>query len=215
MSGTQWGRDDEGPFPETLPRGPHHLPQDLVRANQRRRILLASLGVFADRGFAAATVKDLVRSAGVSRATFYAIFADKEECMVTLHDEVLAWLWREVASEVEETASWEAGVRVAVSKTVELLAGDPRLAAVCVVEGQANRLPQIRARRERLVEDLCEGLRLGRADAPHGGDLPEILEPALVCGAIYMIGRATAYGEGSDGNLATELAELMLMHYCS
>jgi len=214
VSGKGWGQGDREPFTAKLPPGPHQLPREVVRDNQRRRILQASLDFFGDRGLAATTVQDLIRRAHVSRATFYEVFDDKEDCLADLHDELLGWLWEEVAGAVARTADWEAGVRVAIAKALELLSGDPRLAVVCAIEGPATRVPRVRARHQRLVEELCGQLRLGRAARPHGEDLPQILEPALVCGAIYLIGRTVVHGREPDADtLAPELAELMLRPY--
>lgn len=215
MSGTRWGEDDGGGPPAfaKLPPGPHRLPRDLVRENQRRRILLASLDVFADRGFASASVKDLIRAARVSRATFYEVFADKEECFAALHDEVLSWLWERVASSVVEAPGWSAQVRAGVTATVRILAEDPRLAVVCAIEAPVG-VPRTRARHEQMVERLCAGLRLGRAESPHGEELPQIFEIALVSGAVYLVGRSIAYGRGPDPEtLIAELPELILAPY--
>src|SRR6476620_2206174 len=196
-----------------LPPGPHRLPRELVRENQRRRILEAALDVFAERGYVATTVKDLIRVARVSRATFYEAFADKEACMDALHAEVLARLAQQVGAAVATPADWDAKVRTAVARAVGLLADNPRLAAVCAVEAPASRIPSVRARHERVVGELCRALRDGRV-GPRGNELPEILEPALVCGAIYLVGRSIACGEGRDaGALGSELAELMLIPY--
>lgn len=215
MSGTRWGKGaGEGSFAAAkLPPGPHGLPRELVRDNQRRRILLAALDVFAERGFAAATVKDLIGAAHVSRATFYESFTDKEACMAALHDEILAWLWEEVADAASGTAGWSAQVRVVVGRTVQLLAGDPRLMAVCA-PGAIAEVPRARARQERMVERLCTALRAGRGESARGHELPEILERALVYGAIYLLGRSLLYGTGPDPEtLSEELPRLLTLPY--
>lgn len=204
----------EEPFPAKLPPGPHRLPRELVRDNQRRRILLAALDVFSERGFAATTFKDLIGGARVSRSTFYEVFSDKGACFAALHEELLAWLSFEVMARIGESAEWAATVHAVVMGTVELLSADPRLAAVCAVEAPASTEPRVRSRHQRMVEELCRGLRAGRAQCPRGEELPEILEPALVCGAIYMIGRSVVQGEGREASdLGPELAELMLVPY--
>ena len=210
-----WDGGDE-PFLGKLPPGPHRLPRDLVRDNQRRRLLHAALDVFAERGVAAATVKELVRRAGVSRATFYECFADGDDCMAALHEEVLAWLSEQVGKAVAEQDDWAAKVRTGVARTVELLADDPRLVTVCADEAPAVRVPRIRARHELLVEQICAGLRAGRTGSRHGEELPEILEPALVSGAIYVISRSLADGAEADvAGLAAELADVLLLPYAS
>src|SRR3954466_8262519 len=47
----------------------------------RRRLLDAGLAVFADRGYHAARVDDIVRAAETSHGTFYLYFSNKEELL--------------------------------------------------------------------------------------------------------------------------------------
>jgi len=54
----------------------------------KRRILSAALDVFAERGYNAATVEDVVAAAGVARATFYLHFKNKMEVVECLTAEV-------------------------------------------------------------------------------------------------------------------------------
>lgn len=186
----------------------------MVREHQRRRILLAALDVFAVHGFAAATVKDLIGKAHVSRATFYEIFADKEACMADLYDEIVAWLRAEATAAIAAASGWEAQVRTAVETTVGLLGQDRRLAAVCALEARTIRAPEVRARQERVVEELTVALRAGRAGSRRGEELPKILEPALIWGALYLAGRLAVEGGAPDpSTLGSELAELILLPY--
>lgn len=63
-----------------LPRGPHGLSRDEVERSQRERLMLAMAEVAAEKGFGNVAVADVLKRAGVSRATFYAQFKDKEDC---------------------------------------------------------------------------------------------------------------------------------------
>ncbi len=65
-----------------LPRGRSRLPAETVRAAQRERLLRAVIAAVADAGFHNVTIADIVRRAKVSRAAFYAHFADKEDCFL-------------------------------------------------------------------------------------------------------------------------------------
>ena len=65
-----------------LPRGRNGLPPEAVRAAQRERLLRSVIAAVAASGFSAVTVADIVRGAKVSRAAFYAHFADKEDCFL-------------------------------------------------------------------------------------------------------------------------------------
>lgn len=65
-----------------LPRGRSRLPAPDVRASQLERLRRAVVAAVAESGYQAVTVADIVRRARVSRAAFYAHFADKEECFL-------------------------------------------------------------------------------------------------------------------------------------
>jgi AcrR family transcriptional regulator len=63
-----------------LPRGPHGLSREEVEISQRERLLQATTDAVAELGYVKTTVADILARAGVSRATFYRLFSDKEEC---------------------------------------------------------------------------------------------------------------------------------------
>ena len=69
-----------------LPRGPHGLSRDEVQGSQRRRLLQAVTDEAAVRGYVNTTVAHIIARAGVSRATFYALFADKDACFQAAFD---------------------------------------------------------------------------------------------------------------------------------
>ncbi len=66
-----------------LPRGRSRLPQPAVRASQRERLLRSVIAAVSESGYLAVTIADIVRRARVSRAAFYAHFADKEDCFLS------------------------------------------------------------------------------------------------------------------------------------
>src|SRR6516162_11955539 len=65
-----------------LPRGRNSLPEPDVRASQQERLRRAVIAAVAESGYPAVTIADIVRRARVSRAAFYAHFANKEECFL-------------------------------------------------------------------------------------------------------------------------------------
>lgn len=73
----------DSPLPKLsqLPRGPHHLSPEVVEGNYRERLLAGATKAVEERGFAGATVTDIVRYAEVSRHVFYEHFATKAECI--------------------------------------------------------------------------------------------------------------------------------------
>src|ERR687893_3211952 len=73
-------------IPRRLPRGTHGLDPRVVAASQRARLLEAVGRAVAEKGYAGATIDDVVRRAGVSKKTFYEHFADKEECFLAAYE---------------------------------------------------------------------------------------------------------------------------------
>src|SRR5688572_28032972 len=73
-------------IPRRLPGVTHGLNRDVVVAFQRTRLLEAVGRAVAERGYAAETIDDVVRRAGVSKKTFYEHFADKEECFLAAYE---------------------------------------------------------------------------------------------------------------------------------
>src|ERR1700690_3694830 len=65
-----------------LPRGRSGLPLTAVRGAQRERLLRSVIAAVGRTGFGNLTVADIVRGARVSKAAFYAHFADKEDCFL-------------------------------------------------------------------------------------------------------------------------------------
>jgi AcrR family transcriptional regulator len=62
------------------------LTKQEVAEHQRQRILLAMAEAVAAKGFATVSVGDVIAAAGVSRATFYEQFADKQDCFLAAFD---------------------------------------------------------------------------------------------------------------------------------
>src|SRR4051794_13867842 len=71
---------------ETAPRGRHAPPLEVRQDRQRARLFAAASAVFARAGFADATAEAIAREAGMSKATFYEHFGNKEECLLALFD---------------------------------------------------------------------------------------------------------------------------------
>ena len=81
----------------------------VVSDSQRARLLEAMAQVVSSEGYAATTVSDVVRSAGVSRSTFYELFESKEQCFVEAYRHGIDVLFEEIrcASRSVGDADWE------------------------------------------------------------------------------------------------------------
>lgn len=65
-----------------LPRGPHSLTREQVESSQRQRLVAAMMHVVGEHGYVKTSVAEIIKHAGVSRATFYMLFRDKEQCFI-------------------------------------------------------------------------------------------------------------------------------------
>lgn len=84
------------------------LSEGRAGSGPRQRLLEAMVGVVARRGYQQSTVKDVISQAGCSRSTFYAQFADMEDCLGALLSVLTDELFAEVHSAVEGTSSPDA-----------------------------------------------------------------------------------------------------------
>jgi AcrR family transcriptional regulator len=130
----------DGSFPlpplDRLPSGRHRLSREAVKSSQRGRLLFAIAQVVAERGYAAATVADIVDRASVSRSTFYEQFPDKQACFIAAFDYgvefVLAEMersWREL-----DGGDWRAHIRSDLRTLIEVLSREPAFARALHVE---------------------------------------------------------------------------------
>ncbi len=74
------------PAAPPVPRGRHAPPLEVRLERQRERLFGAAARVFARAGYADASAEAIAREAGMSKATFYEHFANKEECILALLD---------------------------------------------------------------------------------------------------------------------------------
>jgi AcrR family transcriptional regulator len=165
-------------IPRRLPRGTHGLDRDVVEASQRTRLLEAVGRAVAERGYAAATIDDVVRRAGVSKKTFYDHFADKQDCFLAAYEAASEELLRRVDEAQQTEDDWRDRTRAGIRAYLRWLAGDPALARVYLIEVAAAG-PVALERRERLRDRYAE-LMLERG-APR--ELPAEIRHAVVAAA--------------------------------
>src|SRR5947207_10476139 len=89
----------------TVPRGRHAPPLEVRLSVQRRRLFEAAAAEFARSGYAEASAEAISRAAGMSKATFYEHFANKEECILALFDEAATEVLRVMAEGTAVAAS--------------------------------------------------------------------------------------------------------------
>jgi AcrR family transcriptional regulator len=193
-----------------LPTGRHGLPRSFVAGNQRLRIIAAMLQLLPRSGYAEITIKDLTREASVSRQTFYAQFAGKEECFLAAYDLTARWLCEQAERAVDSAASWPERVRDGLAEILRLLAENPALACLLTVEAPRAG-PAARERQRAGLTKLAAVLRAGRPDRPA---LPDELEELLLAGALALVARYVEAGRAEQlPEAAEQLLEYLLIPY--
>jgi AcrR family transcriptional regulator len=131
LPGARSPRDPE----RHIPPGTHGLPPEQVVAIQRDRLLDAFVQVVGERGYAGAAIEHVCKAAGVSTKAFYRCFRDKDELFAATYDlGKEALLERATAAYGAAGPTWPDRVRAALASVLDMLAENPALARLCVVE---------------------------------------------------------------------------------
>jgi len=204
-----------------LPRGRHTLTAGEVEADQRGRMLAAVGGVLAERGYARATVSDILERSGVSRRTFYEQFEDKDDCLFVAYDDAERRVWVAAMAAVAGTPArdWPGRVHAALGAVLEFVVAEPDTARLFTLEARAAG-PEMGARHSAALDRVAAALRAGNrhvvarelSAAGPGGvpPLPESTEHTLVGNVAALIGSyvlsgATELLPGLEPQLAEHL----------
>lgn len=155
----------------SVPRGRHAPPLEVRVEVQRKRLFEAAATVFARVGYADASAEAISREAGMSKATFYEHFSNKEECLIALFDDAASIIMVEMADnqranrrESESYHEWiERGVRAFLGTLVKFPDASRTLLVEVVGAG-----PAALARRDRTFQLFAQLLYDdNKAVAPH------------------------------------------------
>src|SRR6195952_5294780 len=142
--------------PTVVPRGRHAPPLEVRLTVQRRRLFEAGGPVVARLGFAEATAEAISREAGMSKATFYEHFANKEEAILALFDEAATEVMRQMALASEtEAETYPEHLANGTRAFLRTLAQWPDAAQTLLVE-IIGAGPRATERRDAILEAFAE-----------------------------------------------------------
>ena len=153
-----------------MPRGRHAPPLEVRQIRQRGRLFAAASAVFARMGYADATAEAIAREAGMSKATFYEHFANKEDCIIALFDVGTQDVLNVMREAADETPADDprARVRVTLGAFLETLAEFPDDSQTLLVE-IVGAGPRAMEHRDGALEAVAQYLvELNRQDAERG-----------------------------------------------
>jgi len=195
------------PVPQRLPRGRHRLPQAAVERSQRTRMIHGTSDVMVARGYAAATVTDIVSAAGVSRDVFYSHFANKYEAYLAAQEYGTQNLLEACAAAYFTGDSYPERVWLALQVLVLAVAGNPGLTHLRVVECYAAGTAAIE-QTEQLKRAAVIFLQEGFTTSPAAARMPRLAAHAIT-GAVF----ESFYGQASRDELAELPRQLPLLTY--
>jgi AcrR family transcriptional regulator len=163
--------------------------------------------VLAEQGYARTTVRDVARTAAVSKGDFYRQFANLSECILESH-EVAAQALLAVAEDACASAPEDA-FSAAVSAILVWLVEESELGLILTDPALLD-VPGLAKRRHRLTLALGHCLASARGGRGWSGSSAENLDLHLVHGArSWTADRLRAGWEGDVNARARELAGLL------
>ena len=177
------------------------------------RIISALAQESSEKGYQRVTVADIVSRAGIARNTFYENFGSKEECFLATQEYAMSSALERVVEAAGELDSWAERVSAGLTAFLGYVAEEPALARTCMVEALSAGRAAVE-HYEKSQQAFVSLFRLGRDVSPHGTELPETLEEAIVGGVFWIVYQRLAVGEATTiPELLPELIEFALTPY--
>ena len=185
------------------------------RGEVRDRLLAAAARLFAERGFDATSVQQVVEAAGVTKGAFYYYFASKDDVLEEIYGRLLALQEERLQSFLD--APGGADVRLRGAAVDVVLTAFEHLDAFVVFVRSFDRLDaahqrSLRARRRRYHDRFRGLVEQGQADGTFRGDVSADVAVHAFLGAAHAIPNwFRPRGPLSLGEVAEQLADLLLL----
>jgi AcrR family transcriptional regulator len=199
-------RRERGAAREVRPEGAQ------VAEIQRSRLLAAAVQAVDELGLASTTVADVVARSRVSRRTFYDMFANREECLSAVFEDILAAVGGELERAGLEGLEWRERVRRGLWTILAFLDREPVLARVLVVQALSGG-PGVLGRREEVLGRLASVVDEGRM-LPRGARCTPLTAEGLVGAAFGIVYARLSKGRRAPlMGLSGELMGMIVLPY--
>ena len=174
--------------------------RDALDEQQRNSALGGLARCIAQKGYAATTVGEVTAAGRISKSTFYAHFADKEEAFLALFTLTTDNVLRVIEQTAQETTGkhWRERLEKVIDSYLGALAADPELARCLLVETQAVSARAFDLRRQAIDRYVDLFMRLAE-DVTRGDDGLRPLTPELALAVLAGIDELMLRQIGSDG----------------
>jgi AcrR family transcriptional regulator len=187
--------------------------REQARQRQRVRLALALIECVSEDGYGATRVADVIAQAGVSRKTFYELFANKEECLLATYDLISDEAMRRVEGAYRDAEGWPGRVESAIGALFEAALANPGALRLSLIEIAAVGPAGIE-RRERSIERFENVIRDGLELAPGAGAVSDVTLKAVVGGLSRVLYRRVARMDDEELRaLVPDLAKWATSYY--
>ncbi len=177
------------PSDDLVPNGLHPesngVGRERVSDIQRARMLAAMVDVVGERGAGAVAVAHVVSRSGVSRRTFYEIFADREDCLLAAFNDAIEKIAGVVVPAYEGEGRWREKIRAGLTALLEFLECERGTCRLVIVETLAAG-PRALGRRAEVLSVIVDAVDEGRV-AARRGETPSRLSAEGVVGAVLSV----------------------------
>ncbi len=164
-----------------LPTGAHGLTREEVERDQRERLRSAMVELIASRGYPAVRILDLTQLAHVSRPTFYNLYSDKEELLLSAYEDIAGRTTERAAEAFAEGESEQESLRLSLQAFAELAAAEPEAMTLALL-GTFGAGPRALERRNRTLQSLEQIILAGRGRS--GGEQSRDLTVKFLIGGV-------------------------------
>jgi AcrR family transcriptional regulator len=193
--------------------GRQQLPREFVTRHQRVRIIGALALEISEQGYRGVTVSDVVKRAGIARNTFYENFRSKEDCFLAAQEFAMSSALERVVGAAGGIEDWPRRVCAGLAAFLGYVIEEPTLARTCMVEALSAGPAAVRYYEES-QQAFISLFKLGRDVSPHGADLPETFEEAIIGGVFWIVYQRLARAETQAiDDLLPQLIEFSLTPY--
>lgn len=137
---------------------------------KRTAMMQAAVGVFAERGYHAATVRDIVKAAGVAIGTFYFYFPDKETLFVYLYEETADFLLQTLSQALGSQQALAEKVTSGIQQYVNVSVFEPAVIQLLLVGG-VGAVPSLNEKRLQFRTKLVTTWQRALDHAVEAGEL--------------------------------------------
>lgn len=180
--------------PVRLPRGRHGLPASVIARSQRTRILHGTAEVMLAKGYADATVADIVAASGVAREAFYQHFTDKQDAFLEAQQYPTQYILDRCVESYFAEEEWPARVWSGLTTLLALIAENPAESHLRLVECYAAG-PAAARRAEEITRSFTIFLEEGYRYREQARSLPRLFSQTIAGAVFEIVQRTIERGE--------------------